>query len=262
MNSFNSFKKTLIRYLPLYRQLIKKDIKLKYRRSFLGYLWSVLNPLMIMGIMVIVFSNVFRFSIDNYPVYLIIGQSIFNFVNESTSKAMWSIHDNASLLKKTYVPKYIFSISTVSSSFVNMLFSLAAMAIVFLVCHVKFTLNMLFIPFILLQVFVFALGLGLFLAEATVFFRDIQYIYGAFLTAWMYATPIFYPLDMVSERIQWIIKTFNPLYAFIAQFRTIALEASFPDLKLILHGFLVSVLMLVFGAWRFARNQDRFILYI
>ena len=252
----------LKKYMPLYRQLVKKDIKLKYRRSFLGYLWSILNPLLIMGIMVIVFSNMFRFNIQNYPVYLIIGQSIFNFTNEATSKAMWSIIGNASLLKKTYVPKYIFCLSTVSSSFVNMLFSLGAMLIVFIVCGVKFTWNMLFIPFILLQVFVFALGLGLFLAEATVFFRDIQYIYSAFLTAWMYATPIFYPLETVGETIQWIIKHLNPMYAYIQHFRTIALDAVFPAFGLIGQGILVSAIMLVFGVWRFMKNQDRFILYI
>jgi lipopolysaccharide transport system permease protein len=216
-----------------------------------------------MGIMVIVFSNMFRFNIQNYPVYLIIGQSIFNFTNEATSKAMWSIIGNASLLKKTYVPKYIFCLSTVSSSFVNMLFSLAAMFIVFVVCGVQFTWNMLFIPFILLQVFIFALGMGLFLAEATVFFRDIQYIYSAFLTAWMYATPIFYPLEQIhNDIIQWIIVNLNPMYTYIQQFRTIALNGTFPEASLVIRGILVSLLMLAFGMWRFMRNQDRFILYI
>ena len=125
-------KSVIKRYMPLYRQLVSKDIKLKYRRSFLGYIWSVLNPLMIMAIMVVVFSSMFRFNIDNYPVYLIIGQTIFNFVNEATTKAMWSILGNAALLKKTYVPKYIFTMSIVSSSFVNMLFSLGAMLLVFI----------------------------------------------------------------------------------------------------------------------------------
>ena len=104
-------------YKPLLSQLVMKDIKLKYRRSFLGYVWSILNPLMIMGIMVLVFSNMFRFDIQSYPVYLIIGQTIFNFVSESTNQAMWSITGNAALLKKTYVPKYIFTLSKVTSSF-------------------------------------------------------------------------------------------------------------------------------------------------
>lgn len=262
MSSLSQSENVMKKYLPLYRQLVKKDIKLKYRRSFLGYLWSVLNPLLIMGIMVVVFSNIFRFDIENYPVYLITGQAIFNFINESTTKAMWSIIGNAALLKKTYVPKYIFCLATVTSSFVNMLFSLAAMFIVFIFCGVQFTWNMLWIPFVLLQVFVFAMGMGLFLAEATVFFRDIQYIYSAFLTAWMYATPLFYPLSAAGEKIRWVITNLNPAFAFIQQFRTIALDAAFPSFGIILRGIGWSLLLLLFGVWRFWKNQDRFILYI
>ena len=115
----------------------------------MGYVWSILNPLMIMIIMVAVFSNMFRFDIENYPVYLIIGQTIFNFVSESTNQAMWSITGNASLLKKTYVPKYIFTLSKVTSACVNTIFSLGAMLIVFVVCKVKLNVYMLFIPVII-----------------------------------------------------------------------------------------------------------------
>ena len=249
-------------YMPLLEQLVIKDIKLKYRRSFLGYLWSVLNPLMIMGIMMLIFSNMFRFDIDNYPVYLIIGQTIFNFVSESTNQAMWSITGNAALMKKTYVPKYIFTLSRITSGFINMLFALGAMLIVFLICRVRFTLNMLFIPAILLQVYVFALGLGLFLAQGTVFFRDIQYIYSAFQTAWMDATPSFYPIDQLPFKLMWLIKHFNPLYAYITQFRTIVLEGTFPDGRLILYGTCMSAAMLGIGSWAFMKTQDKFILYI
>ena len=92
-------------YRPLLEELVIKDVKLKYRRSFLGYIWSILNPLMIMMIMVLVFSHMFRFGIPNFPSYLIIGQTMFNFMQEATNKAMWSITGNAALLKKTYVPK-------------------------------------------------------------------------------------------------------------------------------------------------------------
>lgn len=250
------------RYRPLLEQLVMKDIKLKYRRSFLGYLWSILNPLMIMGIMMLIFSNMFRFDIDNYPVYLIIGQTIYNFVSESTNQAMWSITGNAALMKKTYVPKYIFTLSRITSSFVNMVFALGAMIIVFLICRVRFTLFMLFIPVILVQVYVFALGLGLFLAQGTVFFRDIQYIYSAFLTAWMYATPIFYPISQLPVKLAWLIKHVNPLYSYITQFRTIVLESAFPDGRLILYGTVMCLLMLGVGSWAFMKTQDKFILYI
>lgn len=249
-------------YRHLFQQLVEKDIKLKYRRSFLGYLWSILNPLMIMIIMVSVFSSMFRSDIINYPVYLIIGQTIFNFVSESTNQAMWSITGNAALLKKTYVPKYIFTLSKVTSSCVNTLFSLGAMLIVFIVCKVHFNWFMLFIPVIMAQVYIFCVGLGLFLSQATVFFRDIQYIYAAFLMAWMYLTPIFYPITQLDPQLIWIIKTFNPLYSFITQFRTIVLECTMPDPGLILYGFAVSIAILIVGTFCFLKNQGRFILYI
>lgn len=123
------------KYRFLMQQLVTKDIKLKYRRSFLGYLWSILNPLMVMVIMVIVFSNMFRSDIVNFPVYLIIGQTLYNFMSESTTQAIFSIIGNASLLKKTYVPKYVFTVSKITSSFVNMVFALGALVIVFVVCR-------------------------------------------------------------------------------------------------------------------------------
>ena len=253
---------TLFKYKDLWLQLVIRDIKLKYRRSFLGYVWSVLNPLMIMIIMVLVFSNMFRFDIANFPVYLITGQTVFNFVSEATNQALFSITGNAALLKKTYVPKYIFTVSKVTSSFVNTLFALGAMLIVFVVCHVRFQIYMLFIPVILLQVYIFCLGLGLILAQATVFFRDVQYIYAAVLTAWMYLTPIFYPISLLPFELMWMIKHFNPLYSFIAQLRTIVLDGIFPDPRLIVYGFIVALVSLVIGTWIFIKNQDRFILYI
>ena len=249
-------------YRNLYEELVMKDIKLKYRRSFLGYIWSILNPLMIMGIMVLVFSHMFRFDIENYPVYLIIVQTLFNFMNEATNKSMWAILGNASLMKKIYVPKYIFTLSTVTSSCVNLLFSLGAIFLVFIVCGVNWNLWMLFIPVILVEVFVFCVGMGLFLSAATVFFRDIQYIYAAFLTAWMYATPIFYPIEQLPEKLQWVIKHFNPIYSYIQQFRTVVFQGTCPDPRLILYGVGLAIFMSVFGLWVFGKTQDKFILYI
>ena len=181
-------------YRFLMQQLVSRDVKLKYRRSFLGYVWSILNPLMIMVIMVIVFSSMFRSDIQNFPVYLIIGQTLFNFMTESTTNAIFSITGNASLLKKTYVPKYVFTVSKVTSSFVNMIFALGALVVVFVVCRVTPNIYYLLIPLVLVQEYVFCLGLGMLLAQGSVFFRDIQHIYGAVTTAWMYLTPMFYPI--------------------------------------------------------------------
>ena len=254
--------KTFFKYQDLVRELVQRDLKLKYRRSFLGYLWSILNPLMIMVILVIVFSNMFRSDVTNFPVYLIIGQTLFNFMNESTTQAISSITGNASLLKKTYVPKYVFTVSKVTSSFVNTLFAMGALVVVFVVCRVTPNIYYLMIPVILLQEYVFCLGLGMLLAQGSVFFRDIQYIYNALLTAWMYLTPLFYPIALLPDTLRDIVVTFNPMYFFITEFRQIVLECRMPDPYLIMAGTISAILAIVIGTWAFLKTQDKFILYI
>lgn len=258
LNKFRS----LWAYRELTEQLIIRDIKLKYRRSYLGYLWSVLNPLMLMIVLMIVFSNIFRFDIPNYPLYLISGQVIFNFMVEATNSAVWSITGNSTLLKKTYVPKYIFTLSKVGSSLVNLLFSLGALCIVMLVTQASFTWSLLFFPVILLQLFIFCLGISLFLAAATVFFRDIQYLWGVCVSMWMYLTPIFYPASIIPEEYQGLYKGLNPMYWYLEQFRDIVLYAQIPAFNSILIGSSVALLMLVVGSWYFNKKQDEFILYI
>lgn len=252
----------LYKYRALVKQLVTKDIKLKYRRSFLGYIWSVLNPLMVMTVMYLVFSQMFRFDVENYPAYLITGQTLFTFMTEATSQAIYSITGNASLLKKIYVPKYIFTLSKVTGSLVNLLFSMGAMFIVFLITRVPFSLYMALLPAVLAQVYLFSLGLGLFLAQAAVFFRDIQYIYSVLLTAWTYLTPIFYPPDQLPQQMQTAVRLLNPMYHYIMQFRVLVLQQQLPDVGSILYGFSLAFGFLICGTWFFLKSQDRFILYI
>lgn len=252
----------LYRYRALVKQLVIKDIRLKYRRSFLGYIWSVLNPLMVMLVMYLVFSHMFRFDVENYPAYLIIGQTLFTFMTEATNQAIYSVTGNSALLKKVYVPKYVFTLSKVTGSLVNLLFSMGAMLIVFVFTKVKFSLYMLFIPAVMAQLYLFSLGLGLFLAQAGVFFRDIQYIYNVLTTAWMYATPLFYPVEQLPETMRRIIWAVNPMYHYVTQFRTLVLSQKLPELDTVLYGCLAAVVFLTAGIWAFAKNQDKFILYI
>ncbi len=250
------------KYKDLLKQLVKRDIKLKYRRSFLGYLWSVLNPLFIMLIMTVVFSNMFKRNIENFPVYLFTGQLMFNFMNQSTHQAINAITSNAPLLKKTYVPKYIFPISKITSGLIDYFFSLGAMIIVMLITRSKFSLYQLLFPFVVLQLYIFSLGLGLFLAQANVFFRDIQYIYNAVTTAWLYLTPIFYPLDSLSKPLAEKIINFNPMYFYINQFRALIYQNTLPLNIDLIRGWIAAIVMLFLGIWSFKKNQDKFILYI
>ena len=145
-------------------------------------------------------------------------------MNNSTTHAIYSITDNGPLLKKTYVPKYIFTLAKITSGLVDFLFSLGAMLLVMIFTGISLNFKMLYLPVIAVQLYLFCLGLGMFLAQAAVFFRDIQYIYNVVLMAWMYCTPVFYPMDVLPATLQWLVSHFNPLYIYIQQFRSIVLE--------------------------------------
>ena len=254
--------RTFLKYKDLLIELVSRNLKLKYRRSFLGYIWSILNPLLIMIVMTIVFSTMFKRSIENFPVYLLTGRLLFDLVMTSTNKAMHSITGNAPLLKKTYVPKYIFTLAAITSCLVDFVLSLGALLLVMLVTGVKPTLYLIFVPLVALQTYIFCCGFGFFLAQANVFFRDIQYIYNAFTTAWLYMTPIFYPIDALPNKLQFIIKALNPMYYYIAQFRDLVCYARFPGPRIFWGGWLIAFLFLFVGIYSFQRNKNKFILYI
>lgn len=249
-------------YRELLRQLILKDIKLKYRRSYLGYIWSILNPLLMMLVLVTVFSNLFKFDIPNFAVYVLSGQVIFNFLAESTSMSVSSIISNAPLLKKTYVPKYIFTIAKVSSSLINLMFSMIALALVMIVTNVVVTWNILLFPVVILETYIFCLGLGLLLAALSVFFRDIQYLWGVFISIWMYLSPIIYPVSIIPQEYRWYYETLNPMYVYITQFRKIILYGESISLESISYGSFYAILILIIGIYLFLKKQKQFILYL
>lgn len=251
----------LIKYHWLLEQLIARDLKNKYRKSVLGYLWSVLNPLLMMTIMTIVFSTLFRFQIPNYPVYLLSGQLIFTFFSEATNFGMQGILGNAAMIKKVYLPKYIFPFSSVLSSFTTLIFSLVALLIVMLGTGTTFHLTLVLVPLVLIYVLLFSVGIGIMLSALLVFFRDLNYLWGVFLTALNYLTPIFYPVDILPKWAHKII-ILNPMYDYINIFRKIVLYGQWPTLEehLLCIGF--AVLSIVVGGLIFKRKQKDFILYI
>lgn len=252
--------KNFMKYRNLLKELVMRDIKIKYRRSVLGLAWSLLNPLLMMIVISIVFSQLFRFKIPNYPIYLITGQIMFTFISESTNMAMASITGNASLIKKVYIPKYIFPVAKTLSSFVNLLFSLIAVVIVILVTQVKITWTILLFPIPLLAVLAFAMGIGLILSAYSVFFRDIVHLYGVFLMVWNYMTPIFYPESLIEKHK--ILLIANPLYHIIKYFREIILYGTVPSLGLTTACVGTPLAFLLLGMYLFYRKQDKFILYI
>lgn len=265
----NQSKSKLVQYLHefwKYRDLLKllvlKNIKLKYRRSWLGYVWSILNPLMIMVVMTVVFSTMFKRDIENFPVYLFCGQLLFNYMNTSTTQAIYSITSNAALLKKTFVPKYLFTLARITSGLIDLLFSLGALVIVLIATRAKVTWYALLFPFVLLQLYVFCIGLGLFLAQASVFFKDTQFIYGALTTVWMYVTPIFYPIEALPQQLSWIVRHLNPMFFYIDQFRSLVYHGTLPDPYAVFAGIGAALIVLLLGVWSFMRSKDEFILHI
>ena len=277
INTCRGWLRRFAMYWDLLVLLVQRDIKLKYRRSFLGYLWSVLNPLLSMLVMVVVFSTMFKRKIENFPVYLICGNILFSFMREATNKAMTSVIENASLLKKANVPKYIFTLSKVTSSMVNFVLSLGALVIVMIATKVPFRWNNLLIIIPIVELYAFCVGLGMLLASATVFFRDIKNIWGVITLAWMYLTPIFYSLgsfyndsepnrNRAATALGLIIRRFNPMYMYIQQFRYFIIQNAdaweVPTPELVWRGALVAAVFLVAGTLTFNATKNKFILYI
>lgn len=257
-----------VKFIPLLIGLTGRDFKLKYRRSFLGILWSMLNPLLTMLVLTSVFSIILRQQPIDMPftVYYITGATLFNFFNEASSSSMSSVIDNASLIRKVYIPKYIFVLEKCSFSFINMLFSLIAMmgVILFYVItgevQLHLTVFLIFIP--VMFVFIFSVGVGLILSAVSVFFRDITHIWSVLITLWTYFTPLIYSIDLLRDHgLEWVVKL-NPLFYFVDDFRSLMIRGVFPDMNHLLISCGVCGGTVLFGMLIFRKVQDRFILHI
>lgn len=250
-----------LKYKTLLITLVERDIKIKYRRSVLGVFWSLLNPLLMMVILSIVFSNLFKFNVENYPIYILSGQVIFNFFNESTTSSMNAIIGNSSLINKVYLPKYLFVLSNVFSSLINLFASFTALLLVMLAMGVElhFTSFLAIIPLLLISVF--SLGVGMFLSAITVKFRDFKHLWGVFTTGLMYLTPVIYPISLLrSNRVVELIVTFNPITNYLSMFRKVMMYNTLPSFNNYIVGIIEALVVLAIGLIVFYRRQDTFIL--
>ena len=257
-----AYVETFNRYKYLMLNLVTRDFKVKYRRSVLGILWSMLNPILMTLVLNAIFSHVFRYEIENFALFLISGQTLFTFFSESTSSAIFSIVEASSLIKKVYIPKYIFPIEKVLFAFVNCLFSMPAVILMLIIYRVPFSPTMLLFIVPLLGELLFALGFSLFISCLCVFFRDLKYLYSVLLTVWMYMTPIIYPLSTLEGSwIIYIVKL-NPLTAYVEMFRAVVMYGQLPAVSNLLIGYGWGVLFLIVGLLVFRKGQDKFILNI
>ncbi len=249
------------RYRFLIQQLVSRDFKTKYKRSILGYLWSFLNPLLTMLVQYIVFSTIFRSDIKNFPVYLLSGIILFNFFSEAVGQGLSAIVGNTALITKVYVPKYIYPVTKVLSCSINLMISMIPLLLMILFTGTRITKAILLLPYALLCLLIFCIGMSLILSSSMVFFRDTQYLWGIVSLAWMYATPLFYPETIIPVQFKFIHR-FNPMYYMIKFARCILIDGLSPEPALYGWCAICAFVSLGIGLFVFKKTQDKFVLYL
>lgn len=248
------------RYKSLLSELVRKDIKNKYRNSVLGVLWSLLDPLLYMAVMTIVFSSLFH-RVQNYPVYYLSGMLIYSLFRGGSSRAMRSLVSSAGIWKSIYVPKYLYSLSAVLSDFVTYAISMLILLGVMVVTHTQFTVFLIFSSIPILITLGLTLGAGLILGTLNVFFRDVEHLYHVFTLLLMYMLPIFYPADIMPPQFRFI-QTYNPLFHIIAAMRACFADGVLYDPVTLIYPAVFAIVLLILGFYMLNRYQDRFILYV
>ena len=243
----------------LLKQLVKRNLTSNYKESVLGIVWSFINPLCIMLIFTAIFSVLFRFQIKNFPVYFLTGRLFYDFFIAATNGAMYSIRGNAYILKKIYVPRYMFAMGSICYEFINFLISLVILFGVMALTGAQFHITTIFaiIPFVFFILMI--IGVGLILAVFNTYFSDVSYMYSIFTLLLMYASALFYPMEIVPANIQMIF-TLNPVYVAITCFRDTILYGVFPDILSILYLAVFSIMLFAVGFLLFRIHEKKLLL--
>lgn len=251
-----------MKYRFLLAELVKKDIKLKYRNSYLGLLWTLLEPLLTMFVLTLVFSGLLGRGDRLYPIYILTGRLLYTYFSSTTKSALKSIRSNSGMIKKVYVPKYMYPVSSVISGYIIFILSLIVLVVVGAILRVRPTIYLLqaVVPLVLL--FFMTLGVSLILATFAVFFRDLEYLWSIALMLIMYASAIFYHVDDLNKPYIERLLKLNPLYALILNFRNTVLYGKGLDGEALLVAGVFSLVSVIVGCYLFYRRQDRFILHI
>lgn len=251
---------TFSKYKSLLSELVRRDIRNKYRNSVLGVLWSLLDPLLSMIVLTIVFSTLFN-RVHDYPVYYLTGQLTYTLFRGGSTQAMKSLVSSSNIWKSVYVPKYLYALSSVLSSFVTFLFSLVILFAIMFVLGFDFTVYIIFASLPILIILIMALGVGLILGTLNVFFRDVEHLYSVFCLMLMYALPIFYPADILPPQFQFI-QTYNPLFYLVMCMRDCFYYGKLYSLPEIIIPTIAAFILLGLGIIMLRKYQDRFILYV
>ena len=251
----------LMEYFSFLWELLKRDLKKKYYKSVLGVVWTLLNPVLMMLVMTVIFSTLFRRSVEYYPAYYLCAYVLLNFNNTATAQALGCIPANGNLLRKIHLPSYLFGLATVGVNGFTLLLSIIPLLGVCLLVGVPVSWYWLLIPAPLLYTVIFTTGLSLLLAAVGVFFRDMAYLYSIVTTIWTYVTPMFYPISMIPVQYRFLWEL-NPMYHYVSLMRSLVLYGQMPSEKTLLIATAYAVLLLLTGVMVFRKNQDRLYLHL
>jgi ABC-type polysaccharide/polyol phosphate export permease len=249
------------RYWELIWALALKELKIRYKRSVLGFMWALLNPALLMLVLTLVFSSIMRFPIPHYAIFLLSVLLPWTFFAQSLSYAVESIVTNGDLIKKVAVPKLVFPMAALISNLINLGLSLIPLAILVPILRHPFYWTWFYLPVPLLALAIFTLGMTFFFAVANVFYRDVAHILQIVLSAWFYLTPIIYPLDLMPAKYHWIFKL-NPIIYVINGFRLAVYYGQLPKAQSIVASFVCAFISLFIGFSLFRKYQDNFVFYV
>lgn len=251
----------IIQYKDLVFQLIRRDIISRYKRSALGIAWTMLQPLGMMIILSIVFSNLFNM-IRGYPIYILSGLLAWTFFSQTTTAAIHQIVWGAALFHRIYLPRTAFPVSAIGTGLVNLILGLIPLFVILLVLDFPITWNIIFLPIGILLLAAFALGIALILSTAAVYFPDVAEMYQIVLLGWMYLTPIIYPEEILPEPLRFWLTNLNPMYYLIKIFHTLIYNGELPNMKIFLGSLFVSITTLIVGWLFFSKKADEFTYYV
>lgn len=240
------------------RQLVIQQLILRYRRTMLGYLWTLINPLLMMTIMAVVFSTLFKADLRTFALSLFAAMIPWNFFNAVVTQSGAAFINNEGLIKKIYLPKILFPLSIASAALIDSALSFVALFFIILVLGGSFSWALLFLPISFTLLFLFAFGLGMIMSIATVFFRDLQHVILIVMQGLFFLTPIIYKPDSLTGKVAWLVNL-NPVTPFIALFRLPLLDASLPSVATLLQASIVSLTSITLGLFVFLRQEKNIV---
>jgi ABC-type polysaccharide/polyol phosphate export permease len=251
----------LFRYRDLVQALVARELKVRYRRSALGFLWTMLQPLLTMVVLHVVFSSVFRFDVQNYAVYALSGILFWNFFSQSVVTSMNSLRSHATLVSKLPVPKAVFPVATVIAGVVNLVLALVPLFGLLLWSGHDIRPAVLFLPVSIVLAALFALGAGLLLSPLAVFFVDVVEMVSVAMMLLLYLTPVFYPMAILPERYLFLVR-FNPIRSVLEVFRDPIYYGKVPPASHLAVTVGVVLLSLLVGVAFFRRSSSRIPFYV